>query len=190
MNRKNFFLLLALLTLNLTACSDSSEAQDRVQTAAVNSYTAVSTDTVVSGEVTAIAGNYVTLALGTVDENTDDNKSDDSSDSKPDMPADFDGEPPQMPDGENMPSGDMPSGSMPDGNMPSGNMPSGSMPAFGGRKGASLTKSGEEGSYIIPVGMTIDGLSGRSSDYSGITVGTILTLTVSEDGTVRAAAAE
>ena len=185
MNRKSFFLLLALLTLNLTACSDSSETQEQVQTAAANNYTAVATDTVVSGEVTAIAGNYVTLALGTVDENTDDNKSDDSSDSKPDMPADFDGEQPQMPNGENMPSGDMPSGSMPDGNMPSG-----SMPDFGGRKGASLTKSGEEGSYIIPVGMTIDGLSGRSSDYSGITVGTILTLTVSEDGTVRAAAAE
>lgn len=189
MNRKSFFLLLALLTLNLTACSDSSEAQEQVQTAAANNYTAVATDTVVSGEVTAIAGNYVTLALGTVEENTDDNKSDDSSDSKSDMPADFDGEPPQMPDGENMPTGSMPDGNMPSGNMPSGNMPSGNMPDFGGRK-TSLTKSGEEGSYIIPVGMTIDGLSGRSSDYSGITVGTILTLTVSEDGTVRAAAAE
>ena len=60
----------------------------------------------------------------------------------------------------------------------------------GGRKSASITKSGEESSYMIPVGMTIAGLSGRSSDYSGITVGTILTLTVSEDGTVRAASAE
>ena len=60
----------------------------------------------------------------------------------------------------------------------------------GGRKSASITKSGEESSYMIPVGMTIAGLSGRSTDYSGITVGTILTLTVSEDGTVRAASAE
>ncbi|MEE0274771.1 MAG: hypothetical protein UDS09_03360, partial [Oscillospiraceae bacterium] len=88
------------------------------------------------------------------------------------------------------PSGDMPSGDMPE--MPSGDMnaPDGAGFGRGGRKSASITKSGEESSYMIPVGMTIAGLSGRSSDYSGITVGTILTLTVSEDGTVRAASAE
>ena len=66
MNKKSFFLLLALLTLNLTACSDSAEETQQITTAAPNNYTAVSTDTTVSGEVTAIAGNYVTLALGTV----------------------------------------------------------------------------------------------------------------------------
>lgn len=76
--------------------------------------------------------------------------------------------------------------------MPSGDMnaPDGAGFGRGGRKNASITKSGEESSYMIPVGMTIAGLSGRSSDYSGITVGTLLTLTVSEDGTVRAASAE
>ena len=76
--------------------------------------------------------------------------------------------------------------------MPSGDMnaPDGTGFGRGGRKSASITKSGEESSYMIPVGMTIAGLSGRASDYSGITVGTILTLTVSEDGTVRAASAE
>ena len=192
MNKKSFVLLLALLTLNLTACSDSAEETQQITTAAPNNYTAVSTDTTVSGVVTAIAGNYVTLALGTVEENKDD-----SDNSNYDMPSDLpdapnndgNGTPPEMPDG-NMPSGDMPSGDMPE--MPSGDMnaPDGAGFGRGGRKSASITKSGEESSYMIPVGMTIAGLSGRSSDYSGITVGTILTLTVSEDGTVRAASAE
>ena len=195
MNKKSFFLLLALLTLNLTACSDSAEETQQITTAAPNNYTAVSTDTTVSGKVTAIAGNYVTLALGTVEENKDDSDnrhSDDKSDGNYDMPSDLpdapnndgNGTPPEMPDG-NMPSGDMPE--MPSGDM---NAPDGAGFGRGGRKSASITKSGEESSYMIPVGMTIAGLSGRSSDYSGITVGTILTLTVSEDGTVRAASAE
>lgn len=195
MNKKSFFLLLALLTLNLTACSDSAEETQQITTAAPNNYTAVSTDTTVSGEVTAIAGNCVTLALGTVEENKDDSDnshSDDKSDGNYDMPSnlpdapnnDGNGTPPEMPDG-NMPSGDMPE--MPSGDM---NAPDGAGYGRGGRKSASITKSGEESSYMIPVGMTIAGLSGRSSDYSGITVGTILTLTVSEDGTVRAASAE
>lgn len=195
MNKKSFFLLLALLTLNLTACSDSAEETQQITTAAPNNYTAVSIDTTVSGEVTAIAGNYVTLALGTVEENKDDSDnshSDDKSDGNYDMPSDLpdapnndgNGTPPEMPDG-NMPSGDMPE--MPSDDM---NAPDGAGFGRGGRKSASITKSGEESSYMIPVGMTIAGLSGRSSDYSGITVGTILTLTVSEDGTVRAASAE
>ena len=183
MNKKSFFLLLAILTLNLTACSDSAEEAQQMTTAAPNNYTAVSTDTTVSGEVTAIAGNYVTLALGTVEENKDDNSdnnnSDDKSGDNSDMKSDF----PDTPN--NVGSGTPPE-------MPSGDFsaPDGAGFGKGGRKSASITKSGEESSYIIPVGMTIDGLSGRSSDYSGITVGTILTLTVSEDGTVRAASAE
>lgn len=183
MNKKSFFLLLAMLTLNLTACSDSAEEAQQVTTAAPNNYTAVSTDTTVSGEVTAIAGNYVTLALGTVEENkndnSDNNTSDDKSDDNSDMKSDF----PDAPNNDG-------SGTPPE--MPSGDFsaPDGASFGRGGRKSASITKSGEESSYMIPVGMTIAGLSGRSSDYSGITVGTILTLTVSEDGTVRAASAE
>lgn len=183
MNKKSFFLLLAMLTLNLTACSDSAEEAQQMTTAAPNNYTTVSTDTTVSGEVTAIAGNYVTLALGTVEENKDDNSdnntSDDKSGDNSNMKSDF-------PDTPNNDGSDTPP------EMSSGDFsaPDGAGFGKGGRKSASITKSGEESSYIIPVGMTIDGLSGRSSDYSGITVGTILTLTVSEDGTVRAASAE
>ena len=183
MNKKSFFLLLAMLTLNLTACSDSAEEAQQMTTAAPNNYTAVSTDTTVSGEVTAIAGNYVTLALGTVEENKDDNSDNntsyDKSGDNSDMKSDF----PDAPnnDGSSTPP-EMPSGDF--------SAPDGAGFGKGGRKSASITKSGEESSYIIPVGMTIDGLSGRSSDYSGITVGTILTLTVSDDGTVRAASAE
>lgn len=145
MNKKSFFLLLALLTLNLTACSDSAEENQQITTAAPNNYTAVSTDTTVSGEVTAIAGNYVTLALGTVEENKDDSdnsNSDDKSDGNYDMPSDLpdapnndgNGTPPEMPDG-NMPSGDMPE--MPSGDM---NAPDGAGFGRGGRKSASITK--------------------------------------------------
>ena len=36
MNKKSFFLLLALLTLNLTACSDSAEENQQITTAAPN----------------------------------------------------------------------------------------------------------------------------------------------------------
>lgn len=36
--------------------------------------------------------------------------------------------------------------------------------------------------------MTVSGLSGRSSDYSGISEGDILTLVVDSEGTVRSAA--
>ena len=139
MNKKSFFLLLALLTLNLTACSDSAEETQQITTAAPNNYTAVSTDTTVSGEVTAIAGNYVTLALGTVEENKDDSDnshSDDKSDGNYDMPSDLpdapnndgNGTPPEMPDG-NMPSGDIPE--MPSGDM---NAPDGAGFGRGGRK--------------------------------------------------------
>ena len=57
MNKKSFFLLLALLTLNLTACSDSAEETQQITTAAPNNYTAVSTDTTVSGLIFGASGS-------------------------------------------------------------------------------------------------------------------------------------
>lgn len=201
MNNKNLFVILALMslcTMTLSACGDSSDENNMPETtAAVNNYVKQDTDTVVTGEVTKITGNKVTLALGTL--------------SKTEDPADEGGEPPVMGKGE-MP--DM-SGEFPDtaeGEMPSfgggrhdsanGEKPdfSGERPdmaeggsrdfAKGRRSAASVEKSGENAEYIIPVGMPIDGLSGRSSDYSGISAGTVLTLTVNADGVVCAASAE
>lgn len=105
----------------------------------------------------------------------------------------------EMPDiSGNMPSDDFAS---PDGERPdrSGEKPdwggerpdmSGEMPSQGrgGRKGSStVQKTGEEAEYILPVGMPIDGLSGRNTDYSGVTAGAVITLTVNEKGVVCAA---
>lgn len=194
MNRKNFFIILTVLALYSTAfsgCAESGEKENiPVQTAAVNNYVPKETDKTVSGEVTKITGNRITLALGTV-----------SADNS--QPPENGGEIPEM-------NGDMPQwdGNMPEGNFtpPSGEMPqmngekpdrggerpdmSGEMPTQGrgGRKGSStVQKTGEEAEYILPVGMPIDGLSGRNADYSGVTAGAVITLTVNEQGVVCAA---
>ena len=208
MNKKNLFILLAVMSFymaGMSGCSDEKEERmPQMTTAAVNNYETKDTDITVTGEVTEITGNRVTLALGTLSENNNSSpgRNDDSG-------SDF----PQMPEGERP---DFGSGEMPDGGfgreksgrdgsgfekgsfgenndfgMDGDRAMGGDRKMGGGRRGgASIDKSGDEGTYIIPVGMPIDGLSGRNSDYSVITVGTILTLTVNEDGVVCAASAE
>ena len=147
------------------------------EAAAVNNYTAKESDSTVSGEVTKIVGNRITLALGSISENEEGKKSDIKG-GRPEMNGempDFGGERPEM------------NGEMPDfgGERPEMN---GEMPDFkGGRKSSSIKKSGEEAEYIIPVGMPVSGLGGRSSDYSGITEGVVITLTINEKGIVCAA---
>lgn len=186
MNKKNLFVILAfmsLCTMTLSACGDSSDENNMPEnTAAVNNYVKQDTDTVVTGEVTKITGNKVTLALGTL--------------SKTEDTVDEGREPPVMGNGE-MPSfgsgrPDMANGEKPDFSGERPDMAEGGSRDFakGRRSAASVEKSGENAEYIIPVGMPIDGLSGRSSDYSGISAGTVLTLTVNADGVVCAASAE
>lgn len=194
MNRKSLFIILAVLALYSTAFSGCAETGEKenipVQTAAVNNYVPKETDKTVSGEVTKITGNRITLALGTV--SADNSQAPEQNGETPEM----NGEPPQW-NGE-MPEGDFtpPSGEMPqmNGEKPNrgGERPemSGEMPTQGkgGRRGSStVQKTGEEAQYILPVGMPIDGLSGRNTDYSGVTAGTALTLTVNEKGVVCAA---
>lgn len=186
MKKKNLFIILSVLTLYSTAlagCSESSDKTDMTaETAAVNNYVPTSTDKTVTGEVTKITGNRITLALGNITE--DNSAPDENSGNAPEadgnMP-DFGGDMPQM-------NGDMPDfgGEMPDmnGTPPDmGDMPSGK----GGRKSTSVEKTGEKAEYILPVGMPIDGLSGRSNDYSDVSAGDVITLTVNEQGTVCAA---
>ena len=200
MKKKNLFVILSVLTLYSTAlagCSESSERSDMTaETAAVNNYVPTASDTTVTGEVTKITGNRITLALGNITEDSSapDENSCNAPEADGNMP-DFGGEKPDMngnmPDfGGEMPdmNGDMPDfgGEMPDmnGTPPDmGNMPSGK----GGRKSASVEKTGEEAEYILPVGMPIDGLSGRSNDYSGVSAGDVITLTVNDRGNVCAA---
>ncbi len=179
MKKKNLFIILSVLALYstvLAGCSESSDKTDMpAETAAVNNYVPTSTDKTVTGEVTKITGNRITLALGNIteDNSTPDENSGDAPEAGGDMPRmngdmpDFGGEMPDM-NGTPPEMGDMPSGK-------------------GGRKSASVEKTGEEAEYILPVGMPIDGLSGRSNDYSGVSAGDVITLTVNEQGTVCAA---
>lgn len=188
MKKKNLFIILAVLALYSTAlagCSESSDKTDMpADTAAVNNYVPTSTDKTVSGEVTKITGNRITLALGNIteDSGSPDENSDNAESADGNMPEP-NGEMPQM-------NGDMPDfgGEMPDMNGTPPDM-GGDMPQMnkGGRKSASVEKTGEEAEYILPVGMPIDGLNGRSNDYSGISAGDVITLTVNEQGNVCAA---
>lgn len=177
--------------------------------AAVTEYIMQDGDTQIVGEVTQIVGNEVTLALGEAVENS-------TEKDMPEMPSDgekpqfdkgngdvpkmpFDGEKPQfdmgngefpqMPQGGDMPQ--MPEGGFP--NMDGGDLPdmnSGEAPEFkpGGQKSSvSVEKSGETGTYIIPVGMTVSGASGRNSDYTAVSAGMTLRLTLNSEGYTVAA---
>ncbi len=195
---KKIFIIIPILTaMTLCGCKEA-ETEERVtaETAAPNNYVASETDRTVTGEVISVTGNEVTLALGILSE--------DSNQPHGELPQmQEDGDVPQMPDnGEEPPmneNGEVPQmrvdGEMPDfggGERPEwgqGKIPDGKA-SGGGRHRASIEKTGEEASYIIPVGMTVDGLTGRSPDYSGITVGTIMTLTINENDIVCAASIE
>jgi len=178
----------ALLSLMLCGCTDNEEIANLSETtAAVNNYTAHDTDMTVTGEVISIVGNEVTVALGTINE-----RDGDSQDGKQGERLDS-GSPETYADGETPQKlSDDKSSEIPLYDEMSHKPMDGEMPDFGGerqgggRHSASIEKNGKEASYIIPVGMTIDGLAGRSSDYSGITEGMVITLTIDESGTVRA----
>ncbi len=181
---KKLFIIIPMLTaLTLCGCKESeTEERVTVTTAAPNNYVASETDRTVTGEVISITGNEVTLALGTVSEDSEPPKMPENSEVPP---MNEDGEVPKMRGDREM--SDFGSGERPERGQ--GKMPDGEA-SGGGRHRASFEKTGEEASYMIPVGMTVNGLSGRSSDYSGITVGTVLTLTINESGIVCAASIE
>lgn len=89
------------------------------------------------------------------------------------------------PSGE-MPSGQTFSGEAPSGQMPSGEAPSGDIAAAlsgnaGGGRSVSLTYSGDTATYLLPVGMAIG-----SGDFSDVTEGMVLSLTLDTEGTITA----
>ncbi|MBR4223713.1 MAG: hypothetical protein IKR73_02775 [Oscillospiraceae bacterium] len=199
-------IITAVLCILLTGCSlsditdkikgkEEEQTQMTAETAAPNNYVKKDTDIEVTGEVTSITGNEVTLALGEASGESSEDAGEDSerpSFGDGEMPSFGDGEMPSFGDGERPSFGDGERPSFGDGERPS--FGDGERPSFGdgsgngrSRRKKSIEKTGEEATYIIPVGMTIDGLSGRKQDYSGITVGTVLTLTVNSDGVVCAA---
>lgn len=195
MKINKLIIISALAALVLAGCSKSDKGAEN--TAAQNKQTEVyqmqEGDTQVSGEVVSIIGNEVTLALGEVTE---------KAAPADGMPESGGGDEGDVPSENERPGrgkgGDFPSGSFPEGGFTGGEMPdpssfdkdkSGSE-QFGNKQrggGASIEKSGDTAAYIIPVGMTVGGLSGRSSDYSGISEGDILTLIIDSEGTVKSA---
>lgn len=195
---KKFFLTSFIIVgiMSLSGCekdgkNSGMQRENIPDVSAVTEYVMQEGDTQIVGEVTQIIGNEVTLAVGELIES-------DAEDNFPEMPSDADrpqrfdmgnGEAPQMPQGKDMPQ--IPDGGFP--NMGGGELPDmngGKATKFqgGGRKtSASVEKSGETGKYIIPVGMTVSGASGRNNDYSAISAGMILRLTISSDGYTAAA---
>ncbi len=199
MNKKHWFAIFAVISAMMTGCTDKSEnTLPSETTAAVNNYTAAASDITVTGEVISITGNEVTLALGTLSEKPAGEKT--SGERRGSLRDGEDFNTGERPDFESGEKPDWSNGEMPDwsnGEKPdwgNGEMPDfGNNERFGSRErksGVSVEKSGEEATYIIPVGMTINGLTGRSTDYSGISTGMVLTLTVNEDGVVCAASVE
>ncbi|MCD7731780.1 MAG: hypothetical protein LUI05_09865 [Oscillospiraceae bacterium] len=173
----------------LAGCSDDEDSNSSADAAETEQteYVMQDGDYQVTGEVSSIVGNEVTLDLGEVEESEasqidfgetseSDGETDEMSGEMPEMS----GEMPEM--GGEMPEmgGEMPDMSGMDGGK-------GGMRNGGEQKSSyEITKSGESGVYLIPYGMTVTG-NGRSGDYSSITEGTLLRLTITADGYVAAA---
>lgn len=171
----------AAALIMMTGCSSdkTEEKSAAASDAAQTEYVMQEGDTQVVGEVTEIVGNEVTLALGELEEKSQ---------------GGGNGEKPEMSEGGNMPemgeNGEAPE--MPEGmEMPEmgegGKGGNGGRGGMGGKSSASVNKSGETATYIIPVGMTVSGANGRNSDYSAISAGTVLRLTLNSEGYVVAA---
>lgn len=217
----NFAAAIAVI-LTMAGCSGESKSAEipTQETVSQTEYVMQDGDTQVTGEVTEIIGNEVTLALG---ELTESRGKIPKNDEKAERPANSEkpenlenGESPQMPANGEMPegvegfsNGEMPSlpekktaaegfegfenGGKPE--MPEGLEASkhpeggrGEKNMKGSKNGfSSIKKSGETTTYTIPAGMTISGANGRSRDYSSITAGNILRLTINSEGYVVAA---
>lgn len=174
--RKCLFLAMAIMSAVMTGCTEQgNDIPVQSQQQEINNYTSAADDVTVTGEVTAITGNRVTLRI------TSGGNVEMPEGERPEIPE---GERPEMPEGERpeMPGGERPE--MPEGERPE--MPNGERPEMPEGEPPEKSGNGEEAVYTIPVGMTVEGLSGRKTDYSGITEGMSLTLTVSSDGVVRA----
>lgn len=201
------FLLTGMLSASLIGCSEengsSSGATEGSQQAAVTEAEALAENqSQIVGNVSSIIGNEVVLALGEVKENASAGGMDSSggADSQKDS---SDGSSMSRPSGENafpeggsFPEGEMPSGGRGSGNFqggerPSGDFSGGEMPGgdfesgamqqggmSGGRQNTEITLTGESATYLIPVGLTLSGASGTVSDFSAISEGMSLRLTL------------
>ena len=190
MNTKKYFGICCIAcVLLLTACKNSETTEStikNIETTTASEYTMKEGDTQISGQVTAIVGNEVTLELASPDADAP------QPSANGEMPDFANGEKPDFANGE-MP--DFANGEMPDfanGEMPSfgngemSNFANGEMPSGQGRRNP-ITLTGKTEVYLLPAGMSISGMSGRTSDFTAVTVGMNLRLTLNSDGDVVAA---
>ncbi len=201
------------LVLFAAGCSKSNDNKSAAAThkGTMDISQAASSDTtVVYGRVDSIVGNEVTLALGkpqqgsgmatasSADEQQDaqsegQKSTDGTGNAGGERASGNMGERPsgnatgEMPSG-GPPSGEMPAGGPPSGEMPSGNPPSGEKQqesatgtAKQGGRSVTLDYTGETATYLLPVGMAIG-----TGDFSDVTEGMVLSLTLNADSTITA----
>lgn len=225
MKRYAVFAIAATVGIVLTGCSTNEAAS--VPTAPSSDtqsiYVMQEGDTQITGEVTEIIGNEVTLALGNVSQSNPQREIPDNEEisggevipqigNGEDFPQRENGEGfpqrengegfPQRENGEGFPGRDFGEGFQ-RGNgegfpqreggdgFPQQRGNGEGFPQMGGGRSrgssATIEKNGETSSYIIPVGMTVIGASGRNNDYSAVSAGMILRLTINANGYVVAA---
>lgn len=190
-----------VLLLTLASCGKDTESSKSGTSKETSSamYTLKEGDIQLSGQVTSVTGNEITLELAqttTAEDIYAKGENPEADKEQADMPPadgekpEFNGEKPDFADGEKPEfNGEMPD--FADGEKPEFN---GEMPDFGGQmpngkesKGSSFKLTGKAETYILPAGMTISGLSGRANDFTAVTVGMNLKLTINSDGDVVAA---
>lgn len=197
------------LVLFAAGCSKSNGNQSAAAThkGTMDFSQAASSDTtVVYGRVDSIVGNEVTLALGKPQQQSEETASSSSVTDGDSAKTQTAGEQEPKTEGQssekrgsggsgtrqwsNSTSGSANTGEMPSGAAQSGEMPSGEMPSQEGNtqqsgtqraRSVTLDYTGETATYLLPVGMTIG-----TGDFSDVTEGMVLSLTLSADSTITA----
>ena len=159
MKRALIVLLSMALAWGLCGCSRESEGAFESGSGQTITHEIISQETIY-GKVEAIVGNEVTLELGEPAEGVASRSEADSDGPEEETSLPAGNAAPEdgmsMPEGEmSMPEMDMPEGGM---SMPEGGMGGGQASAAAGGRGVELEYTGETGTYLLPVGMSI-GLS-------------------------------
>lgn len=196
-----------VITIALVLCAAGCSKSNGNQSAAATqkgtmdiSQAASSGTSVVYGRVDSIVGNEVTLALG--EPQNGGNTASSSSLGQDNQAQTGTEQSSQRLDGQSSQSsrsdgtgtrqwsknasdsanaGEMPSGAAPSGEMPFGEMPSGTGDAAQSGRSVTLDYTGETATYLLPVGMAIG-----TGDFSDVTEGMVLSLTLSADSTITA----
>ena len=186
---KRYMILTAVIaSMLLTACSGKTADADSTAKSEISLEEGQS---LIIGQVTAINGNEVVLALAEETDMQENSRGEMPSFAEGEMPSFAGGEVPSFAEGE-MPSfagGEMPS--FEEGEAPGGNVQNGSGGGQGFRGGIqeadgqdrSLYQlTGEEKTLLIPVGTAVTTPLGTQTTFTSIAVDDMLKLVVEEDG--------